>query len=145
MIRPTATHDATASGRCEIEVTGVSRCHVKTMWMRGESFGLHEAVVEYFKDERPQHINTNSDTDAETVGQHPRSDLTSSSATGSGDQGVPYSRDGCEWVRVEDKEQESESVELRGGGGGGKGVSDGHLAADLPESELLRIQVGLCT
>lgn len=139
------THDATASRRCEIEVTGISRCHVKTMWMKGESFGLHEAVVEYFRDERRQHTNTNSDTDAETVVQYPRSDLASSSASGSGDQGVPYSRDGYEWARMEDKEQESESVEPHGGGGGGEGVSDGYLAADLPESELLRIQVVVWT
>lgn len=34
-----------------MEITGIARCNVKTMWMKGESFGLFEAVVELFGDD----------------------------------------------------------------------------------------------
>lgn len=40
--------------RCEVEITGIARCNVKTMWMKGESFGLFEAVVELFRDEEQE-------------------------------------------------------------------------------------------
>lgn len=48
-VRPTPP--ASLGSRCDIEITGLARCQVKTMWMRGESFGLYEAVVEYFEDD----------------------------------------------------------------------------------------------
>ena len=44
--------------RCEVEITGIARCNVKTMWMKGESFGLFEAVIELFGDEAEQDKET---------------------------------------------------------------------------------------
>lgn len=53
---------AYAARRCEVEITGIARCNVKTMWMKGESFGLFEAVIELFGDEEGQ------DKDKDTQG-----------------------------------------------------------------------------
>lgn len=61
-----------AARRCEIEITGIARCNVKTMWMKGESFGLFEAVIELFGDEEEQDKDTQggiADVAAETSGR----------------------------------------------------------------------------
>ena len=160
-------HATSPARRCEIEITGITRCHVKTMWMRGESFGLHEAVVEYFRDETQQESTPNAEINTEsitssytstgsrsgsnspideregTVGQDPRRDDAASSAVapaaGSDRQGVP-SRDGSESPRG-DKAAKTARHEGDGSESIGEEVRDEELATDLPEVEQMRIQV----
>ncbi|CAM9965779.1 unnamed protein product, partial [Discosporangium mesarthrocarpum] len=47
-----ALEDVQANGNCMVVVTGLARCHVTDLWMRGESFGLHEVQVDFFDDDQ---------------------------------------------------------------------------------------------
>eukprot|EP00903_Cladosiphon_okamuranus_P018798 g17292.t2 len=115
--RVTGLYNVEEDGRCEVEVTGIARCNVKTMWMKGESFGLFEAVIELFGDEEEQ----GKDTQGLGLG------IAGVAAETSG-RGDEVSGEGVE-VREEAGESECE-------GQGGEG-----LVTELPELERLRIEV----
>lgn len=101
------------------------------MWLKGESFGLYEAVVEYFGDEKKKSTN-------------PREGLQDSpggTRTASGSYGSSVGADD-----VVDAEKETDAaIEGSGSTAGdedGKSAGDDiELVSDLPELERLRIQV----
>ncbi|CAN0261493.1 unnamed protein product [Ectocarpus fasciculatus] len=123
--RVSGLHNVEADGRCEVEITGIARCSVKTMWMKGESFGLFEAVVELFGDDQAK-AEEEAGVNAGTASKQPRDTTADAAGETSGRKEVTGSDQG-------DRKGEESA-----GGDGGDGEG---LVAELPELERLRIEV----
>ncbi|CAN0398667.1 unnamed protein product, partial [Ectocarpus sp. 8 AP-2014] len=85
--RVSGLHNVEADGRCEVEITGIARCSVKTMWMKGESFGLFEAVVELFGDEQAK-AEEEAEVNTGTAPEQPRDATPDAAGETSGQKGA---------------------------------------------------------
>ncbi|CAM9304946.1 unnamed protein product [Scytosiphon promiscuus] len=120
--RVSGLHNVEEDGRCEVEITGVARCNVKTMWMKGESFGLFEAVVELFGDV--------DDVKKEKV-----------QVTRSIRSNLAENRNGGAAAVVDEAETAASDPEGTGSTEGPEKRNGEELVAELPELERLRIEV----
>ncbi|CAM9776969.1 unnamed protein product [Ectocarpus sp. 12 AP-2014] len=122
--RVSGLYNVEADGRCEVEITGIARCSVKTMWMKGESFGLFEAVVELFGDDQAK-AEEEAEVNAGTAPEQPRDAPADAAGETSGQEETAGSDQGGR----------------KGKGAGGDGGDGEGLMAELPELERLRIEV----
>ncbi|CAB1103170.1 unnamed protein product [Ectocarpus sp. CCAP 1310/34] len=122
--RVSGLYNVEADGRCEVEMTGIARCSVKTMWMKGESFGLFEAEVELFGDEQAK-AEEETEVNTGTAPEQPR-DATVDAA------GETFGQE---------ETGGTDQVGRKGKGAGGDRGDGERLMAELPELERLRIEV----